>query len=89
MERTEHDKPFNLWLRDEIGARGQTQRDFAQLIDIDESNISNYITGKRIPNTRVLLKIIMGLHEQGTQKELVELLFRALVAIENISIKQD
>jgi transcriptional regulator with XRE-family HTH domain len=77
-------KPFNLWLRDEIAARGHTQREFANKLDIDESNVSNYILGKRIPNTRTLIKIVLVLHDGGHQSKLVRLLMDSLQGIENM-----
>ena len=80
-------KPFNLWLRDEIAKRGQTQREFANLANIDESNVSNYILGKRIPNTRTLIRIILVLHNQGNQDKLVKLLMESLQGIENMEIR--
>ncbi len=79
-------KPFNLWLRDKIADKGKTQREFAKELEIDESSISNYILGKRIPNTRILLKVVLALHEQGNQQELVKLLFDALRSIENSNV---
>lgn len=79
-------KPFNQWLRDEIIQLGITQREFANRLDIDESSVSNYILGKRIPNTRTLLKIILILHNKGTQKKLVDLLLESLATIENSSL---
>ena len=79
-------KPFNLWLRDEIASRGMTQRDFSQRLDIDESSISNYILGKRIPNTRILIKIVLALHDDGPQELLVKILMDALGSIENIQV---
>ena len=80
-------KPVNLWLRDEIAKRGQTQREFANLANIDESNVSNYILGKRIPNTRTLIRIILVLHNQGNQEKLVKLLMESLQGIENMEIR--
>lgn len=79
-------KPFNLWLRDKIADKGKTQREFAKELEIDESSISNYILGKRIPNTRILLKVVLALHEPGNQQELVKLLFDALRSIENSNV---
>ena len=81
------EKPFNLWLRDEIASRGKTQREFAALVNIDESSISNYILGKRIPNTRTLIKIILVLHDGGHQSKLVKLLIDALQSIENMELR--
>ena len=81
------DKPFNLWLRDEIANRGKTQREFAASVNIDESSISNYILGKRIPNTRTLIKIILVLHNGGHQSKLVKLLMDALQSIENMELR--
>tara|TARA_Y100001972_G_C7504646_1_gene255233 strand:- start:101 stop:349 length:249 start_codon:yes stop_codon:yes gene_type:complete len=81
------DKPFNLWLRDEIASRGQTQREFAKQLDIDESNVSNYILGKRIPNTRTLIRIVLALHNGGKQAELVRLLMQSLQGIENMELR--
>ena len=80
-------KPFNLWLRDEIARRGQTQREFAKQLDIDESNVSNYILGKRIPNTRTLIRIVLVLHNGGKQAELVRLLMQSLQGIENMELR--
>ena len=77
-------KPFNLWLRDEIANQGLTQREFAKKVGIDESNVSNYILGKRIPNTRTLIRIVLVLHNGGKQEELVRLLLDSLAGIEEM-----
>ena len=87
LHRGTMDKPFNLWLRDEIASRGQTQREFAKQLDIDESNVSNYILGKRIPNTRTLIRIVLALHNGGKQAELVRLLMQSLQGIENMELR--
>lgn len=79
-------KPFHLWLRDKIAEQGFTQREFSKLVNIDESNVSNYILGKRIPNTRTLIRIILVLHDNGPKEVLVELLWEALTSIENIEV---
>ena len=79
-------KPFHLWLRDKIAQQGLTQRGFSKLVDIDESNVSNYILGKRIPDTRTLIRIILVLHNDGPKNQLVELLWEALTSIENIEV---
>ena len=79
-------KPFHLWLRDKIAEHGLTQREFSKLVNIDESNVSNYILGKRIPNTRTLIRIILVLHDNGPKEVLVELLWEALTSIENIEV---
>ncbi len=82
-------KPFHLWLRDKIAKQGLTQREFSKLVNIDESNVSNYILGKRIPNTRTLIRIILVLHDNGPKEVLVELLWEALSSIENIEVYDD
>ena len=77
-------KPFNQWLRDELIERDLSQREFSRRLKIDESNVSNYILGKRIPNTRTLIKIVLVLSDDGPQERLVTILLGALSSIENI-----
>jgi transcriptional regulator with XRE-family HTH domain len=77
-------KPFNQWLRDELIERDLSQREFSRRLKIDESNVSNYILGKRIPNTRTLIKIVLVLSDDGPQERLVKILLGALSSIENI-----
>lgn len=77
-------KPFNQWLRDELIERDLSQREFSRRLKIDESNVSNYMLGKRIPNTRTLIKIVLVLSDDGPQQRLVKILLGALSSIENI-----
>ena len=77
-------KPFNQWLRDELIERDLSQREFSRRLQIDESNVSNYMLGKRIPNTRTLIKIVLVLSDDGPQQRLVKILLGALSSIENI-----
>ena len=79
-------KTFDIWLKEQISARGWTQRIFSEKLDIDESSVSNYIHAKRIPNTRTLIKIMLVLHDNGPQEQMVRILLDALQRIENIQI---
>ncbi len=51
-------KPFNLWLRDEIAKRGQTQREFAKRAQIHKSTLTKYIAGALHPYDEIESRII-------------------------------
>lgn len=74
---------FNEWLKAQITAKGYTQRGFSQRIGIDESALSRFLSGTRIPNTRMLIRIILGLG--GKQSLFVD----ALKTLENTYREKD
>ncbi|MAK37530.1 MAG: hypothetical protein CMC15_15340 [Flavobacteriaceae bacterium] len=57
-------QPFNIWLQNQIKNKGFTQRAYAQRLGVDESTISGYLSGRRTPNTRMLIRIVLSLGDK-------------------------
>ena len=51
-------KPFNLWLRDEIANQGHTQREVAKKAQIHILTLSKYISGRIQPTKKIVQQII-------------------------------
>tara|TARA_R110002020_G_scaffold189631_2_gene388914 strand:+ start:173 stop:409 length:237 start_codon:yes stop_codon:yes gene_type:complete len=74
---------FCEWLKAQITMLGYTQRGFSQRVGIDESVMSRFISGERIPNTRMLIRLVLALG--GKQR----LFIQALKSLEKTYEKTD
>ncbi len=56
---------FSERITDSIKSSGYTQKDIAKMLNISESNISNWKKGDNLPSVDILYKLCIILHESA------------------------
>lgn len=56
---------FSERVTDSIKSSGYTQKDIAKMLNISESNISNWKKGDNLPSVDILYKLCIILHESA------------------------
>lgn len=56
---------FSERVTDSIKSSGYTQKDIAKMLNISESNISNWKKGDNLPSIDILYKLCVILHESA------------------------